>query len=253
MKNGYYVYILIDPRDKMPFYVGKGKNKRYLEHEKELDKQIVYLSNNNSSPEKLLSLKQRVIFDLKQCNLTYEFELIEGLIEEDAFMLEQALIAWFGRRLCGNGVLTNLLSGGKNGELYFDDQLLIQVYNRSDMLHIITKYPKLSEAWIAKTLYFYDKDVRGYPFVELKIDWLYQYHRAYEQFAVEVVNLLKEYDSVITPFYWVRKVKHNKLKDDSLFIMKNCMELIEGTYLRNYGDSEFNEYVADNAILIDKL
>ena len=34
--NEYYVYALIDPRDKSFFYIGKGKGKRYLEHEKNI-------------------------------------------------------------------------------------------------------------------------------------------------------------------------------------------------------------------------
>lgn len=245
MSKNYYVYILIDPRNNLPFYVGKGTGKRYLDHEKEYKSQIDYLASGNSSPEKLLSLKLRIFHDLKQINLTCDYRIIEDLEEEDAFLLEHALIAWFGRKLCGNGILTNLQAGGKNGEILFNEQLLVKIYNRPDLIKIILEFPKLSTDWIAKTIYFYDKNRKGYPFTELGIEWLYQYHRAYEQFALEVVEKLKEYDSVITPFYWIRKVRNKKIKDDSIFIMQNSMELIEGTYLKEYGDEDFMEYIKD--------
>ena len=32
--NIFYLYHLIDPRNQIPFYVGKGKNNRMYDHEK---------------------------------------------------------------------------------------------------------------------------------------------------------------------------------------------------------------------------
>ena len=32
---GYYVYVLVDPRTKQVFYVGKGKGNRVFDHERE--------------------------------------------------------------------------------------------------------------------------------------------------------------------------------------------------------------------------
>lgn len=242
MNNNYYVYILTDPTDDIPFYVGKGTGKRFLNHEKEVEEQINWWSSlKNDSPEKLLSLKQRVIFDLKQKGLSYKFELIENLSESDSFVLEQALIAWFGRRLCGNGILTNVLSGGKSGDLFFDEQALIQIYNRNDLLKLITKYPRLSSNWIAKTVYFYEKNSNSI-FKPMTIDWLYQYHQSTQQVAVEVIKRLRDFDSVISPFYWVKKILRKGQKGDSIYIMNEGIELIEGTYLKIRAEKEFNEY-----------
>lgn len=232
MKDDFYVYIFSDPISNRPFYVGKGKGARYKQHEKEIDKHLEYFSLSNKSPEKLLSLKLKVLYDLREKGISPKIELIENLYESDAFLLEHALIAWFGRRLCGNGVLTNILSGGEKGELLFDEQLLINIYSRPELLEIVRKFPRLSSNWTAKTLYFFDNNITGYPFKELSIDWLNKKIN-FEQYAVEVIEKLKKFDSVITPFYWVRKVKHTKIKTDSTFIFKESIELIKGTYWEN--------------------
>ena len=114
--NSYFVYILIDPRNNLPFYVGKGKGKRHLQHEKEYDEQFEYYSMLYEQPHKMLSLKLKVIHDLRGLNLRYTYHLIENMSEQDAFILEEAFISWFGRKICGNGILTNLLCGGNKGE-----------------------------------------------------------------------------------------------------------------------------------------
>lgn len=250
--NNYYVYIFFDPINNIPFYVGKGKGSRYKQHEKEIDKQLDYLSNSNKQPEKLLTLKQKFFYDLKARNLNPKIELIENLNENDSFLLEHALIAWLGRKLCGNGVLTNVLSGGKNGELLFDDQLLINIYNRPDLLEIISRFPKLSTDWVAKSLYFFDKRSSGYPFKELSIDWLNKKIN-FEQYALTVIEKLNEFDAVITPFYWVRKVKHSKLNTDSTLIFKESIELIKGTYWYESAKEDLDFNINAYNEIVDKL
>ena len=252
MNNIYYVYILIDPRNEQPFYVGKGKGKRYKNHEKEFEKHLEYFSSNYHLPEKMLSLKHKVFYDLKQLNLKYNFNIIEDLSEDDAFLLEHALIAWFGRKICGNGILTNLLSGGKDGELFFDDQLLIQVFQRNDLQKEILKYSKTSTKWIAKSLYFYNNNLIGYPFQELNIDWLYQYHGCYQQFAINVIDILKEYDSVITPFYWIRKIQPKKFEEDNIYIMKKNLKLIEEAKVNGCQIKDLNNYIMEYKKLVPK-
>ena len=107
------------------------------------------------------------------------------------------------------------------------------------------KYEKCSTNWISKSLYFYDSNQRGYPFKELSIDWLYQYHTCYQQFALEVIKLLTKYDAVITPFYWVRKIQRQKVKDDNTFIIQNARELIEGTINIDSRIRELESYIEE--------
>ena len=88
MGNNYYVYIFTDPRTSEPFYVGKGKGNRYKNHEKELNPSLEYHSGRSKYPERLLSLKLRVFYDLQKLELKPEIELIENLSESDAFIIE---------------------------------------------------------------------------------------------------------------------------------------------------------------------
>ncbi|WP_298549224.1 GIY-YIG nuclease family protein [uncultured Aquimarina sp.] len=242
MERKYNVYILIDPRTKLPFYVGKGKGKRFSQHKKEYDKQIEYFSRVYKHPILQLSLKHLVFYELSELDLEYEFEIIDNLTEEEAFLLEQALIAWLGRKVCGNGILTNLLSGGKNGNLYFDDQALIEIYRNDILREHLLKFSKTSTKWISRTLDFRDEMSQGYPFKELKIDWLYQFHQCNQQFALKVIELLKTYDAIITPYYWVRKINNKPFEEDKVYIMDESFEFIlEESELQRRKD-EFNKY-----------
>jgi len=252
MKNEYYVYILINPINEEPFYVGKGKGARYKQHEKEIDKHLEYFSLRSFEPEKLLSLKLKELYDLRERGLSPQIDIIKILNDSDAYLLEHCFIAWFGRRLCGNGVLTNVLSGGRKGNLLFDEQLLIEIYNRPKLLDIVLQYPKLSTNWIAKSLYFYQKNEQGYPFEELNIDWLNKKIN-FEQYAEKVINKLKDYDALITPFYWVRKVKNTDLKTDSTHIYEEGQELIKGTYLEECSSKNMNSYIKAYNEIVDKM
>ncbi len=242
MERKYNVYILIDPRTKLPFYVGKGTGKRYGQHKKEYDKQIEYYNRIYKYPVLQLSLKHLVFNELSELNLDYEFEIIENLTEQEAFILEQGLIAWLGRKICGNGILTNLLSGGKNGNLYFDDQALIELYRNDLLRENLLKFPKTSTEWIARTLYFRDEMSYGYPFKELKIDWLYQFHQCNEQFAIKVIELLKTYDAIITPHYWVRKINNKPYQEDNVYIMEESFEFILEESQLERRKTEFEKY-----------
>ena len=85
MDNNYYVYQYIR-EDGSPYYIGKGKgNRAYI--------------NNRSTPKPLEI--DRIIL------------IKENLTEEEAFDLECKLIALYGRKDLGTGILRNLTNGGE--------------------------------------------------------------------------------------------------------------------------------------------
>ena len=88
--NRFYTYAYLR-EDKTPYYIGKGTGDR------------IYSTNRRNNPPKD---KSRIIF-LKQ-NLT----------EEEAFRHEIYMIAVFGRKDLGTGILHNLTDGGDGASGY---------------------------------------------------------------------------------------------------------------------------------------
>lgn len=79
---GYYVYVYVDPRDKKPFYVGKGQGSRALAH-------------LSASAE---SRKVAVLQNLREAGLEPEVDILaHGLRDEEtAFRIEAAVIDVIG-------------------------------------------------------------------------------------------------------------------------------------------------------------
>lgn len=92
-KRVFYVYVLFRP-DGRPCYIGKGKNNRWLHHER-------YETSN-------LHLK-RII--KRADGMLPKAKIAEGLSEKEAFELEVDLIRNIGREKDG-GPLVNLTNGG---------------------------------------------------------------------------------------------------------------------------------------------
>ena len=96
--NDYYVYLYLR-EDGTPYYVGKGKGKRAF--------------TINGRRMNLPSDKSKIVFHTK--NLT----------EDEAFALEKELIAKYGRKDNGTGILRNLTDGGEgiSGHIFSDETL----------------------------------------------------------------------------------------------------------------------------------
>lgn len=112
----YYVYELQYP-DGTPFYVGKGKEKRHLNH-----------FNNEDTNNKF---KCKVIGKIRRNGGEPKSIIVEdNLTEDKAFELECSLIAHYGRRDNNTGILTNLTNGGEGASGYVfteEDKLKVRI------------------------------------------------------------------------------------------------------------------------------
>ena len=95
-KLGYYVYLLIDPRDNKVFYVGKGKGNRINQH------LLGALDDKTNETEKIKKIReiQNAGLEVKHSVLRHE------LTEKEAFEVESAVID-----VLGKDKLTNLVKG----------------------------------------------------------------------------------------------------------------------------------------------
>lgn len=98
---GYYVYILIDPRDKKIFYVGKGVDNRVFDHV------------NSAIGRPTVSEKLDVIREIKNYGLEVEHYIIRhGLEEKEALIIESVLIDFLTfKDFIDVAKIANLVSG----------------------------------------------------------------------------------------------------------------------------------------------
>lgn len=94
----FYVYALYHDDGVTPFYIGKGRNRRWLQHERQCQ------SEKTPKAEIIRSMLARGLDVPKR-------KLAEGLTNEEAVALEKRLIAEIGR-LHEGGPLTNRVAGG---------------------------------------------------------------------------------------------------------------------------------------------
>lgn len=97
---GYYVYSLIDPRDRKPFYIGKGRGNRVFSH-------ALAAIENAQISDKLDKIREIIAREM-----SVEYVIVRhGLDEATAFAVETALID-FARHFDLD--LTNLALGQKS-------------------------------------------------------------------------------------------------------------------------------------------
>lgn len=114
--NIYYVYVYLDTTKKgeyvyenytfnyKPFYVGKGKNDRYLDHIKRLNERTTINKHKNNTIKRIIDETG----ELPLIDIT-----IDNLTEKEAFDTESRLIS-----LIGLDNLTNYHIGGQGGDTW---------------------------------------------------------------------------------------------------------------------------------------
>lgn len=101
----FYIYAYIDPRNNLPFYIGKGKDDRKFDH----------LNENSSKKEN--REKYKIIAELKSLGLSPIIEELESNIVDEfiAYNREDFYILSYGRKgIEPDGILTNKTIGGKS-------------------------------------------------------------------------------------------------------------------------------------------
>jgi hypothetical protein len=96
----FYVYLLIDPKTNLPFYVGKGKGDRAKVHFRPSNLKQNTLKNNKI--KSMLSENVEPIIQIIARNLT----------EQEAWSLEVSTIKKYGRIDLNSGILCNHTDGG---------------------------------------------------------------------------------------------------------------------------------------------
>jgi len=132
----YYTYLYLNPLKKgyyyfgkfkfeyEPFYVGKGKGNRYLEHLK-INKRRINKYKQSILDEIKINDKEPIII-----------KLYDNITEYSAFRLEKLLIKIIGRMDKGNGTLTNLTDGGDgiSGTVYTIDKRINMLKNKRKII-----------------------------------------------------------------------------------------------------------------------
>jgi group I intron endonuclease len=105
MSCNFYVYLYLNPlKNNIPFYVGKGTNKRALDHLRRGDTTNLYKTNTISL---LRETGHEPIIVMAW----------EGENENSAYYVEKFLIALFGTKYDGTGILTNMTKGGEGASI----------------------------------------------------------------------------------------------------------------------------------------
>ncbi len=106
----YYVYSLIDPRNKTPYYIGKGKNKRYKAHFRE---SYLKRCKNRNKVEKIKNIRNQGYSPHQHTKI-----LLDKVSEEKALELETFIIEEIGLENLTNLIKVDKVKSGKRNPFY---------------------------------------------------------------------------------------------------------------------------------------
>jgi len=120
----YYVYMLFDPRDKRPFYIGKGLENRVFNH---LNRALTDIDISNA--------KYDTIREIEECGQAVVHIIVRhDLTEDEAFKIEASLIDVF--IYCGI-LLSNKVGGHNSIEKgLMTSEEIIRLYNAEPLNEI---------------------------------------------------------------------------------------------------------------------
>jgi hypothetical protein len=132
IKN-YYVYIFIDPRNNLPFYVGKGNRRRMKAHFE--PNRLAEISPKNSKIKKILSEGLEVTIEIYKT----------GLSSEEACEIEKELILKYGRVNLGTGILLNLTDGGEGAKSHLVSDETREKIKKTKSMRTYTHFNKMKK------------------------------------------------------------------------------------------------------------
>ena len=205
----FYVYAYCDSRIKfnkyvhgcyfefLPFYIGKGKNKRWMDHLSESKKIRSKVGHKVYKIRKLESINSLKIVKLKI-----------GIINDEAVSLEKLLIKFFGKRVDRSGILVNISDGGDNPILFGEANGFYGKKHSQDTLDkIIVKYKLWYYSLSAEDKKAFNKkkgertSIAWKSFSIDKLNTLYQKRR-----DTRLINRLKN-----DPDYLIKKTKKEEI------------------------------------------
>lgn len=226
MFGNYYVYVIFDPRKIPcePIYVGKGKNKRYLDHLKE-NKSSNYHLKNKIKKIRLENAEPIII----------KFAL--NLSNDEACYIEQMYIAKFGRLDLKTGTLCNHTFGGEGTPGFKHNESTKKLFSaqRKNKKQTTAQYlANCSRTVSDETKIKISKSSKGH-----------HYH------TPEQIEIIKKYNcnkiiSDETKKIWSLQRKNKKQSTEHILAVQNSIkksrELAEKFANKTISDSELEEY-----------
>ena len=234
----YYVYGLIDPRTNSIFYIGKGKGKRVFQHSSE---KLRVQSNTD---------KLQIIEEIQKEGLEVNHIIIsDNLNEEPALLLERLLIHRFGRKIFAEGVLCNIVPGGRwsKESSYFinpDDLPSIQTISTKfpEIIPTLEKYPHVAKEFRAlqysdnlNNRTIYEFEIGAEKSNHYNIDALIQKFSL--GYAVDVINGVNNTSEPVYAFkrFW-QKFEFTSV-EDILKIPFQDFDIIDFKFVKNVNEA----------------
>ena len=143
-----YVYRLVDPRDGITFYVGKGVGNRVFNHLNAAKKKVVTLKNEDEQSLKLKVIREIIDTGLEVIHIIQRY----GLNDDEARIIESVLIDVYSLGMLTNEVKGILSDKGPINAITLQKNLSIVEYyeNEIDFKYIIIK---IKDHWLAHNNY----------------------------------------------------------------------------------------------------